>query len=151
MPRFVLNRDVTFFESISSELVDDVVETIVSLYKLVIGKSSPNIYGESMSKTYYTPVNCTALIERSDTSTQYEGFGSDTVQTVDFRFNKFKLKEIGFYPEIGDIFYHNNAYFEVSNVREDQLVGGQTYNKYSIICETFMTRISTLQIEQRRI
>jgi hypothetical protein len=151
MARFTLDRDVRFFESVARELVDAVIETSVVLYKLIIEESKTNLYGESLNKTYYQGLNCNAVIERSDTSVSYEGFGSDQGQTVEFRFNRFTLEEKGFYPEIGDIIYHNDAYFEIDNVREDQLIGGQTSNNFSIICSTFMTRRSSIQTEERTI
>jgi hypothetical protein len=53
MARFTLSRDIKFFEGISSELVDVVIETAVVLYKLVIEDSKTNLYGESLNKTYY--------------------------------------------------------------------------------------------------
>ena len=150
MPRFTLEKDITFFKNISRELVDSVIETSVVLYKLVIENSKVNIYGESLSKTYYTPVQTTCIIERQDTGVVYEGFGNDATQTVEFRFNKFTLEEVGFYPEIGDLIYHNNAYFEIDNVRDvDQLIGGQDYNDYSIMVNTFMTKRSGIQTEER--
>jgi hypothetical protein len=149
MPRFALDRDIKFFQSISRELVEAVIETHVVLYKLIIGDSKTNLYGESLSKTYYQGVQCTAVIERSDTGVSYEGFGPDSGQNVEFRFNRFKLEETGFYPEIGDIIYHNDAYFEIDNVREDQLIGGQSGEKFSIIVSTYMTRRSTIQTEER--
>lgn len=151
MARFALGRDIKFFEGISRELVDAVIETAVVLYKLVIEDSKTNLYGESLNKTYYQGVNCTAVIEREDTTSNYEGFGADTSQNVEFRFNRFTLKEKDFYPEIGDIIYHNDAYFEISNVREDQLIGGRTDDteKFSILCSTFMTRRSAIQTEMR--
>jgi hypothetical protein len=150
MSRFALQRDIEFFKSISRELVDAVIETTVVLYKLIVEESKTNIYGESLSKTYYSPIESTCIIERSDTSVNYEGFGSDSSQTVEFRFNRFTLEEKGFYPEIGDIIFHNNAYFEIDNVRDvDQLIGGQDFNDYSVIVSTFMTNRSGLQIEER--
>ena len=151
MARFTLDRDIRFFEGISRELVDAVVTTAVVLYKLVIENSKTNLYGESLSKTYYQGVECNAMIERQDTTATYEGFGSDITQTVDFRFNRFTLKDKNIYPEIGDFIFHNNAYFEIDNVREDQLIGGRTGDQehFSIICSTFMTRRSTIQTEMR--
>ena len=151
MARFTLDRDIRFFEGISRELVDAVVTTAVVLYKLVIENSKTNLYGESLSKTYYSGVECNALIQREDTTATYEGFGSDQGQMVEFRFNRFSLKDTGFYPEIGDIIFHNDAYFEIDNVREDQLIGGRTGEQehFSIICSTFMTRKSTIQTEMR--
>jgi len=153
MARFALSRDIKFFEGISRELVDAVIETVVVLYKLIIEDSKTNLYGESLSKSYYQGVNAAAIIQRDDTSTNYEGFGGDASQTVQFRFNRFTLEETGFYPEVGDIIFHNDAYFEIDNVTEDQLIGGRvdTGNgeKFSIICSTFMTRRSSIQTEMR--
>jgi hypothetical protein len=149
MARFTLARDIKFFESISRELVDVVIETAVVLYKLVIEDSKTNLYGESLNKTYYQGVETTAVIERESSTSEYEGFGSDKNQLVEFRFNRFTLEDTGFYPEVGDIIFHNNGYFEIDNVREDQMVGGQVDNKFSIICSTFMTRRSTIQTEMR--
>lgn len=149
MARFALERDINFFKSISRELVDSVIETTVVLYKLVISDVKTNLYGESLNKTYYKGLECTAVIERQDTSVTYEGFGSDQTQNVEFRFNRFTLEDKQFYPEIGDIIYHNDAYFEIDNIREDQLVGGRPDEKFSIICSTFMTRRSSIQTEER--
>lgn len=150
MSRFALQRDINFFKSISKELVDDVIETVVVLYKLIVEESKTNIYGESLSKTYYSPIESTCIIERADTSVNYEGFGSDSSQTVEFRFNRFTLEEKGFYPEIGDIIFHNNAYFEIDNVRDvDQLIAGQDFNEYSILISAVMTRRSSIQTEER--
>ena len=149
MPRFALDRDINFFKSISRELVDAVIETTVVLYKLVIEDVKTNLYGESLNKSYYQGLECTAVIERDDTSVSYEGFGPDSGQNVEFRFNRFTLEDKGFYPEIGDIIYHNDAYFEIDNVREDQLIGGQSGEKFSLIVSTFMTRRSTIQTEER--
>ena len=149
MARFSLDRDIRFFKDISRELVDDVITTSVILYKLIIGESKTNLYGESLNKTYYSPVTLNCVIERDDTAVQYEGFVSDTTQGVQFRFNRFTLEGAEFYPEIGDIIFHNNAYFEIDNVREDQLIGGRAEEKFSIICSTFMSRRTTIQTEER--
>jgi hypothetical protein len=151
MARFTLDRDIRFFEGISRELVDAVVTTAVVLYKLVIENSKTNLYGESLSKTYYQGVECNAMIERGETLATYEGFGADTNQSVQFRFNRFTLKDKEFYPEVGDIIFHNDGYFEIDNVSEDQLIGGRTGEQehFSLICDTFMTRRSTIQTEMR--
>ena len=153
MARFALARDIKFFESISRELVDAVVETTVILYKLIIEDSKTNIYGESLNKTYFQGVTCNAMIQREDTTSNYEGFGSDQSQNVEFRFNRSSLIEKDYYPEIGDIIFHNDAYFEINNVREDQLIAGRVESgdgqNFSIICSTFMTRRSSIQTEMR--
>jgi hypothetical protein len=128
-----------------------VVTTAVVLYKLIIEDSKTNLYGESLSKTYFQGTECNAIIDRGDTSATYEGFGADSTQTVQFRFNRFTLEDKGFYPEVGDIIFHNDAYFEIDNVTEDFLIGGRTGEQehFSLICSTFMTRRSSIQTEMR--
>ena len=151
MARFTLARDIRFFEGISRELVDAVVTTAVVLYKLIIEDSKTNLYGESLSKTYYQGVDCNAMIQRGETQVVYEAFGADTNQITEFRFNRFTLQDKNIYPEIGDIIFHNDAYFEVDNVNEDQLIGGRTGDEehFSIVCSTFMSRRSSIQTEMR--
>ena len=151
MARFTLARDIRFFEGISRELVDAVVTTGVILYKLIVEDSKTNLYGESLSKTYFQGVETNAIIQREDTAANYEGFGPDASQTAQFRFNRFTLEDTGFYPEIGDLIFHNDAYFEIDNVNEDQLIGGRTGDAehFSIVCSTFMSRRSTIQTEMR--
>lgn len=149
MPRFNSPRDVRFFRQISREMVDDVIETPVVLYKLNVAESSINLYGESLSKQWYQPVQITCVIERGETATNYEGFGSDVARTANFRFSRYTLEEKDFYPQVGDLVYLNDVYYEISNVKEDQWIGGLDYNKFSIVCETFMTRKSELDLDIR--
>ena len=73
MARFTLARDIKFFEGISRELVDAVIETAVVLYKLIIEDSKTNLYGESLNKTYYQGVQTTAVIEREPTASSPKG------------------------------------------------------------------------------
>jgi len=147
MPRFNSPRDVNLFKHFSSELVDDVIETAITFFKLNVEDTSFNLYGESLSKQYYLPISTFCIIERTDTEANYEGFGPDAMRTSNFRFNRHTLETADFYPQIGDIISLNESYYEVSNVREDQWIGGLDYNKFSIICETFMARKSSLDLQ----
>ena len=118
------------------------------LYKLVIEDSKTNLYGESLNKTYYQGVECSAIIQREDTQSNYEGFGADSSQTVQFRFNRFTLEDKGFYPEIGDIIKYDDSYYEIDNMNDTQYVAGQPHNSLSILCDAHLTRISGLNIEE---
>ena len=149
MPRFNSARDIRFFEQISTELVNDVIETLVTLFKIDSAQTSYNLYGESLDKQYYRGMEAYCVIERQDTETNYEGFGPDVNRTSNFRFNRHTLIEANFYPEVGDIISLDGSYYEVSNVREDQWVGGQSEDKFSVICEAFVTRNSSINIEER--
>lgn len=154
MARFALDRDIDFFNSVSRELVDEVVDTLCMIYKLSVDDTKTNLYGESLSKWYKTGVPAPAIIDRDQSDTDYTDFGPDRTQNVEFKFNRFQLKEKGIYPETGDIIGHNDAYFEIYNVRDDQYIGGRTgrldpKERFSIVCQTVMVRRSGLNIEDR--
>lgn len=148
MPRFNSPRDISFFRQISSELVNDVIETLVTLFKVNVSETSYNLYGESLDKKYYRGMETYCMIERGATETNYEGFGADASRTSNFRFNRHTLIDANFYPEVGDIILLDSSYYEISNVNEDQWVGGESTNKFSVICETFVTRNTTINLDQ---
>ena len=147
MSKFVSQRDVTFFKGIARELVDEVIQTALVLFKLNINETKVNIYGESTNKTWYPGVEVFGLIDKDPESVTYEGFGSDTNQIVVFKLDRWMLEEKEIYPEVGDIIFWNSGYFEIDNTNEVQLVGGQTYNNFSIVCTTHMVPKSSLNIE----
>ena len=60
------------------------------------------------------------------------------------------LVDISYVVEIGDIVEWNSGYWEISSVNENQLVGGQTTRNHSVVCNTFLNRISHLNIERVR-
>ena len=52
------------------------------------------------------------------------------------------------YPEIGDIIKYNENYYEIDNINEVQLIGSRPEYNHNIICETHLTRRSSLNIEE---
>jgi len=149
MPKFLLGRDIELFKSIAREVVDDVIQNIIVLFKINMNETKVNIYGEAMNKTWHPGVEVYALIDKEPESARYEGFGLDTDQNVTFKLDRWMLEERGVYPEVGDIINWNGGYFEIDNTNEIQLVGGQSYNNFSIVCSTFMVSKSNLNIEER--
>jgi hypothetical protein len=149
MPKFVLARDIDFFRSISRELVDTIIQTAIVLFKVNTYESKVNIYGESLNKTWYPGVEMYCIIDKEPEGISYEGFGPDSSQTITFKIDKLTCEEKGIYPEIGDMIFFDQSYYEIDNTNEVQFLGGQPDNNYSIVCTAFMTRKSDLNIEQR--
>ncbi len=149
MPKFAVGRDIELFKSFAREVVDDVVENIAVLFKVNLNETKVNLYGESINKTWYPGVELNVLINKSGQTAGYEGFGADTSQNVEFRFDRWMLEEKNTYPEIGDIIYFDQSYYEIDNTTEVQFVGGLPSNNFSVVCSTFMVRKSALNIEER--
>lgn len=151
MGRFATQRGFDFINGINEELINNVVETSVILYRISPENSTINIYGESISKDYMVGTQVNALIASDEQSTPSEDWGPDSGRLVVFNFHKNTLQDISLFPEYGDIIAWDDAYFEVHNIMDNSRFGGKVDFDVSIICETHMTRRSSLNIDQRTI
>lgn len=153
MPLFLRQEDLDLFNTIAQDLVEDVVDTPIYLYKLAVSSmTEDDLYGDSIDKIYYNPVTVYGLIAHDDESTSNEEAGIDTNQNITANFQRDSLRTSNIYPEIGDILEWQQNYYEIHNVNENTLVAGQqdqNYN-YTIQCFAHLTRRSKLQIEQFR-
>ena len=152
MPKFVSSRDFEFFQHINKEISAEIIDTLVILYKLNLDYVNTNIYGESTEKISYTGIELSAFIDYGENvAVSDAGFGIDQTQEAEFRFVRSILEARLVYPEIGDIIGYNDAFYEIDNIQEVQLIAGRPGYNESIICETHLTRRSNIQIEPRQI
>ena len=149
MPKFLQTRDIEFFKSIARELVDDVVQNTIVLFKINMNETKVNIYGEALNKTWYPGVELYALYSKSPEDVVYEGFGPEMQQNITFKLDRMMCEEKNVYPEVGDVIFFDTSYYEIDNTNEIQFIGGSPDNNFSIVCETFMVSKSTLNIEER--
>jgi len=157
MPKFFNSRDLDFIKTISEEVVDYVVEQAVTLFKVSVGETKTNLYGESLGKVWRAPSTMMAIVDREPINVTYEGFGPDKQGLVEFRFNRQRIRDTSYsvpkvrdvngtlvpteaiqnttvgYPEIGDVILYDTIYYEIDNVKEPQWIGGspEIYDKNS--------------------
>lgn len=150
MPRFVSARDFDFFQHINREIVVDVVDIEIVLYKVINDITKINIYGEAVEKPTYRGISLNALIKYPKKVAETEaGFGYDVTQTdVEFRFVRKTLRDVNVYPEVGDVIKYNENFYTINNVNESQLVAGRPEYNQTILCECHLTRRSTFNIEE---
>lgn len=156
-------RDIATFKIFTKELVEDVVSQEVGYYKVKLGDTQANIYGETTKRYFVGPVLIPCLIVRGDFSRVETDFGLDTDRKVDFRFFKDHLVEANVVPEVGDYVMYNEAYYEVDNVNENQYVLGKNVDyvysdgtegfgqSYSIILTTHYSSPDKLGITLERL
>tara|TARA_B100001093_G_C26843123_1_gene1021539 strand:- start:1685 stop:2152 length:468 start_codon:yes stop_codon:yes gene_type:complete len=147
--RYYSRRDVRFMNSLNGELMLNIIEQIIIVYKINADQTKSSIYGESLNKVYYPGVEISCLVESDPQSTSYEGFGPDVKKGTIFRFHQKLCETKEIYPEIGDIVMWENTFFEISNIVENQFLGGQPEKNYSLLCNAHMTRKSKLNITPR--
>jgi hypothetical protein len=151
--RYFSPRDIRLVNSLNNELLDDIIENIVEIFKVAPYQTVTNIYGETSpttGKAYYAAVKVSALIDRPEMSAEDENFGPDRNQNHVFKFLEPEMKRRNFYPEIGDLVFWNDRYYEIDNVVQEQLLAGVPEKSHSIICSSHYTALSNLNIVPRQ-
>ena len=156
--RFYSQKDIDTFDKFNKELVgnlsteqDGIINQPVIIYKVSVTDTEVNMYGEtSQGKVFKPGVQIVALVNAEDQPTTTDEFGPDLQQNAEFSFIRQSLVDINFVVEIGDVINWNNGYWEISSINENQLVGGQTDYNHSVVCNTYLIRISHLNIERVR-
>lgn len=160
MPLFHGERDAGLVNHFNKELIIDIVDTEVALYKISLEETQTNIYDESDKKVYQLPIKIPALISRQEQTFEGSEAGQDYTQLCDYGFIREYLKEIDVYIEVGDVIEYNGEWWEVSGIQENQYFGGKNPDysfaterwghNVSIIANTHLTRRSRIHIEEIR-
>ena len=80
---------------------------------------------------------------------EFDDFGPNRNQDHVFKMREKMLRQLEFYPEIGDVVSWNDRYYEIDNVIQEQLLGGQAEKSHSIICNSHYTKYTSLNIMER--
>ena len=126
MALFGGQRDIRLFNTINRELLKDIIDTTVDIFKPAILHIKENLYGEAINKQYFPGVRVAALISHDDQMTDSDEFGTDINQTATFSFLKDIMEhDLNLVLEGGDIIYWDNAYWEIDQIVENQYIRGE--------------------------
>jgi hypothetical protein len=156
MTLFSGQRDASLFRRLNKELITDIIDTEVYYYKLIISDVKRNLYGEGKDKIYYNPVKVSCLIDRQNSTQEFDEFGSSYTRNVNFNFLRDIMVDKNIYPEIGDVVEWNNEQHIIDTVFENQFFAGKNPETWdggnshgysiSIICETHVAKRSQLRL-----
>ena len=160
--RFGSSRDIDLMINIGRELLHDIIEQEILYHKISLEDSDVNLYGESLSKSYWTAVTLNCLLTRGDQVLNIEEFGPDLGREASFAFIRKDLEDKSVVPEVGDIVEWHNDFYEVDTVRENQLILGSdnSYNlgsstsgfgrSLSVVIDCHLTREDRVGITESR-
>lgn len=159
---FGSSRDFDLLVNINRELVHDLVEQEILYHKLSLEDTEVNLYGESLSKSFWNAVKLNCLITRGDQVIDIAEFGPDLGREASFAIIRRDLEDVSILPEVGDIVQWQNDFYEVDTVRENRLFlgrdnnynltsyGGNYGGSLSIILDTHLTRADRVGISEVR-
>lgn len=160
MPLFHGTRDAGLVHKFNMELIADIIDTEVAVYKLSLEDTKTNIYNESDKKIYHSPIKMPALIDYQPQTYVGTEFGQDYTQLCNFGFIREYLKQYSVYVEVGDVVEYNGEWWEIDSIQETQFFGGKNPDysfaterwghNVSIIANSHLTRRSRIHIEEFR-
>jgi len=161
MSLFGSKKDFGLITRMNRELLQEIIEQEVAIYKVALEETQANIYGESLEKTFYNPVIMQCIITRGDQQYAVNDFGPEVARELTFAFLRDDFVDLNLIPEVGDIIMLSEDYYEIDAIVENEFFFGKdpAYNfarsdKYgksiSIKCGTHLTRIDKLNITQFR-
>tara|TARA_B100000287_G_scaffold434152_1_gene497830 strand:+ start:1326 stop:1811 length:486 start_codon:yes stop_codon:yes gene_type:complete len=156
--RFLSSRDNDFFHKVNKELLGDsfrskegIINQEVTIYQIDERDTSVDMYGESASgKAWKDGVSLKCLIDAEDFDFNTDEFGADKQQNATFSFLRDSVLEANIVIALGDVINWNYAYFTISSLNENQLIGGMQNQNFSVIATAYLTRLSSLGIENVR-
>ena len=159
---FGSNKDFNLLVNINRELLQDVIEQEILLYKLNIVDTSTNLYGEALEKTYLEPIKLNCLITRGDQVYDVNELGVDLGREASFAILKQDLRDINTVSEVGDIIMWQEDYYEGDAIKENQLFYGRDsdYNiartggygdSISLVLDCHLTRADKVGIARQRL
>lgn len=160
MALFGGKRDAKLIASINAELLNAIVDTEIEFFKLIVESSNSNIYGESESKSYFDSILIPCLVTKEGKTANMDDFGHTYTRTAQFGISRDILERATFYPEVGDIIFWDNEYYEIDNVDANQYFVGKNPETWpngsehgysvSILCDAHATRQTTQSIKNIR-
>jgi hypothetical protein len=101
------------------------------------------MYGEATDKFFSAPILFNVLIQRGDQTWTSDSFGPDTGRILSLAFFRDDLIEAEITPEVGDIIFYYENYYEVDTVVDNQyFVGKIPEYSYSEGLENYGSSIS---------
>jgi hypothetical protein len=160
MALFGTQRDAKFLASINSELINSIIDTEIEFFKLDIRTSNSNMYGESETKSYYDSILIPCLITKNEKNSNIDDYGHTYTRDAQFALSRDILERADFYPEVGDVVFWDNEYYELDNIDSNQYFVGKNPDTWpngslhgysvSIICNAHTTRLTVQQIRNIR-
>ena len=153
-------RDAKLVASFNAELLNAVVDTEIEFFKLVVESSNSNIYGEAEQKSYYNSILIPCLITKETKTAGMDDYGHTYTRSAQFGISRDILERASFFPEVGDIIFWDNEYYEIDNVDANQYFVGKNPETWpngsehgysvSVLCDAHATRQTPQSINNIR-
>ena len=138
MALFGQARDISMFRYVNRELMGNIMSQQCAFFKIRLSQTNFNMYGEAAEEKYYDgPILLYSVIENPTEEWSTDDLGVNFNLKPVFRFLRDdlldKLKDYNedtiyganLVPQVGDIIFYQEAYFEVTSTNANQFFVGK--------------------------
>jgi len=172
MPLFGRSNDRKLIKHFNKEVLEDILDTRVTIFKPFINRTDANLYGEGPDgyKEWRNGITIYATILTDDQEWESTDFGLDVNQNITFSFLNEHIwavnssgtnEEKGFAIDPGDIVFFDSHYWEIDSTVRNQYLFGRNQNisdphgaynisegeSLSTIAKAHLTRRSKINID----
>ena len=126
-PMFVGQAERNFVKQINDEVIEKVVGQQILYFPIDTTRSNFHpLYGESMQKTFLSPVRVYGLIEYKGSDRAQQEFGFDKVRNITAHLHKRRLtQDQDLFARLGDFVQYDNTFFEIVDISSPRFLFGQ--------------------------
>jgi hypothetical protein len=133
MALFGQARDISMFRHVNRELMQNIISQQCAFYQIQLNETVFNMYGEASQEKYYNgPFLLYTLIDMPDQTQPTDDMGVTFEWGPSFRFLRDDLTVQGYnnltmdiVPQIGDIIFWQEGYYEIDVINEAQYFVGK--------------------------
>ena len=138
MALFGQARDISMFRYVNRELMGNIISQQAAFYKLRLGQTNFNMYGEASTDKFYDgPILLYTLIDLPDQTQPTDDMGVTFDWKPTFKFlrddllnkledyNEDTIYGANLVPQVGDIILYETSYYEVINTNAAQYFVGK--------------------------
>ena len=133
MALFGQARDISMFRHVNRELMHNIISQQCAFYQIQLNETVFNMYGEASQEKYYNgPFLLYTLIDMPDQTQPTDDMGVTFEWGPKFRFLRDDLTVQGYnnltmdiVPQIGDIIFWQEGYYEINAINEAQYFVGK--------------------------
>lgn len=143
-PLFLGEKERNLVKQVNDELIERVIGQVIVYYP--ISREHTNyhpVYGESVQKTFLSPIKVQALIDWEGSKTTAETFGIDRVTSITIKFHRRRLiEDQDLYVREGDYVLYGDTFYEIVALNESKRLFGQIDHKFEVDVKCIKARES---------
>ena len=142
-PLFVGEKERDLIKQVNDELIERVVGQQVLYYPIDLELTNFHpLYGESMNKTFLSPVRVYALVEWEGLETSWlSNVGVDKRSSITVNFHKRRLvDDQDLFVRVGDFVLYGEIHYEIVSLNEPRQLFGQIDHRFEIAATCIRAR-----------